>query len=186
MTMTDTRTYPMKVVLVGSCGQVTIRKIKRGDSNELLRFFLRIPEEDRWYLRADVTSLWVISNWMHHDEPNDLFAVVGVVDGRIVAIGTVRSQESESGKYSGGMRVVVEPKCRNQGIGSIITQELIDLAYDNSLDRVIFELVEGKQDRAIRHVEGLGFIRVQTRSRYVQYLDTEPLKVVVMELPVAA
>ena len=48
--------YPKELTLLKSGASVTIRLLQPEDGPELLGFFSRIPEEERLYLKEDVTS----------------------------------------------------------------------------------------------------------------------------------
>ncbi len=43
--------------------EVTIRPLQPGDKAELLGFFLRVPEDDRFYLNSDVAAPEVIGEF---------------------------------------------------------------------------------------------------------------------------
>ena len=54
--------YPMEVEL-GAGETAVIRPMLAGDEEALLEFFLRVPDEDRFYLKEDVTSPAIIRRW---------------------------------------------------------------------------------------------------------------------------
>ena len=54
---------------VTDCGdEVTMRPMMKTDKDALLDFLRRVPEEDRFYLKDDVTSASVVSQWAAHLE----------------------------------------------------------------------------------------------------------------------
>ena len=182
MTITKRRFYPREVFLVRAGTRVTIRPVERADAHELLEFFMRIPKDDSFYLNESVIPE-VIVDWVHHIHFDEAFRVVAGVDHRIVADGTLYRHRGGGPRHIGEIRVVVDPSYRNEGIGSLIIRELIDAAYDDGFERVIFQLVGGKQDNGINLAERLGFTRAETRPDFVKDLDGNPQDVVVMELP---
>jgi hypothetical protein len=45
---------------------------------------------------------------------------------------------------------------------------VVDVAYDNPMDSVVFKLMEGKEDNAVKVAESLGFKRVATLPNFVK------------------
>jgi len=107
---------------------------------------------------------------------------VALIGERIVADATLHRHRAGARRHVGEIRVVVDPDYRNQGIGSMMVKEVVDIAYDNAMDSVIFELVEGKEDDAIKVTQSLGFKRVATLKRFVKDKEQNHHDLVVMEL----
>ncbi len=183
VTVTKVRSYPREVVLAGSGIRVDMRPLEEGDAHELLQFFLRVPEEDRFYLKEDVTSPEVICNWVHDINWGRVFPLVAIVDGRIVADATLHRRRAPARRHVGEIRIVVDPGYRRQGIGTLLIRELNDIAFDNGLERVVFELVEGKEDEAIEVAQRLGFTRTAVLLDHVKDMEGKPHDLIIMELP---
>ena len=181
MTITEMRTYPREVSLVTTGSRLEVRPLEPGDAQELLEFFLRVPEEDRFYLKEDVTSPEVINEWVRNINHDRVFPLVCVADGQIVADGTLHRPRALARRHIGEIRIVVDPKYRKQGVGTLIITELMDIAYDHRLERVIFQLVEGKQDEAMNIAENIGFTREATLYDHIQDMDGYRYNLVVME-----
>ena len=182
MPMTEIRTYPNREVsLVNSGARLQIRPLEEGDAHELLKFFLRVPEEDRFYLLEDVTSPKVINDWVHNIDHERVFPLVCIAEGQIVADGTLHRPRAWARSHIGEIRIVVDPEYRKQGVATLIVRELIDIAYDHHLERVIFKLVEGRQDEAINIAENIGFTREATLYNHIQDMDGYRYDLVVME-----
>jgi hypothetical protein len=64
-----------------------------------------------------------------------------------------------------------------------MVREFMDIAYDNAMDSVGFELVEGEEDSAIKVAEGLGFRKIATLPNFVKDAERNPHNLVIMELP---
>jgi hypothetical protein len=56
------RDYP-KEVTIKSGEKVILRPMVKEDEQKLLKFFLGLPEEDRLFLKNDVTDPKVIESW---------------------------------------------------------------------------------------------------------------------------
>jgi len=60
MSFTVIRSFPKEIELPKSEQLITVRPLNSEDAFRLSEFFSRIPEEDRYYLKEDVTSAEVI------------------------------------------------------------------------------------------------------------------------------
>lgn len=183
MNITVMRDFPKELALPRSDVLVSIRPLQPGDDFELREFFLRIPEDECFFLKEDVTSAEVIDKWVNSIDYDRVVPIVALVEDRIVADATLHRHRAGARRHIGEIRVVVDPKFRNQGLGSMLVRELVDVAYDNAMDGVFFELVEGKEDGAIKLAEKLGSKRVATLPNFVKDLEREPRSLVILELP---
>ncbi|MGD9889735.1 MAG: N-acetyltransferase family protein [Dehalococcoidia bacterium] len=149
--------YPRTLQLRdGAC--LTARPMTAADRPALLRFFLHIPEAERFYLKDDVTSPKVIESWtaqLDYDRALPLLAMAGE---RVVADAVLIRRRGGSRAHAGEIRIVVDPEYRGRGLGAGLTRELIEIAYDADLKDVIFELVSGMQDEAIEAAHSMGAI----------------------------
>lgn len=55
--------YPREVQLRNKA-KVTVRPLAADDVDSLLAFFLSIPEEERYYLKHEVTAPAVVAGWV--------------------------------------------------------------------------------------------------------------------------
>jgi ribosomal protein S18 acetylase RimI-like enzyme len=183
MTTTEMGMYPKQLTLTRGGGDITIRPLERGDGPRLLEFFLGVPEEDRTFLKNDVTSPQVVNSWVDDIDYDIVFPLVATAGTRIIADGTLHRAQEWERRHLGELRIVVGPRYRNQGIGTSIARELIDTAYHNGLARVSTDLVEGKQDTAIMLLEGLGFTKQATYFNFIRTTDGNRHNLVIMERP---
>ena len=58
------------------------------------------------------------------------------------------------------MRIVVDPYYRQRGLGTRLVQELINIATDLRLEKLMLELVDRREDAAVKMAEKMGFRRV--------------------------
>jgi L-amino acid N-acyltransferase YncA len=182
MSFTVIRTFPKEIELPNSELRITVRPLKSEDAFRLSEFFSRIPEEDRFYLKEDVTSAEVVGNWAQHIDYDRVVPMLALVGEEIVADATLHRHRAGARRHIGEIRVVVDPRYRNLGIGSLMVKEVVDIAYDNAMDSVIFELVEGKEDDAIQVTERLGFKKVATLKNFVKDMEQNRHDLIVMEL----
>jgi GNAT superfamily N-acetyltransferase len=153
------------------------------DEAALLRFFLRTGEEDRFYLKEDVTSPSVIRAWcegLDYDRTLPLLAFAGE---EVVADATLHRGRAGARRHNAEARLVVDPEYRNRGLGSLMLKEILEIAYDAELDRVVMELVAGEQQDAIAAAQRLGFIEVARLPGHAQDRALHPRDLVILEAP---
>jgi L-amino acid N-acyltransferase YncA len=151
--------YPKEISLRDGA-VVTVRTLESGDTDHLLDFFLTIPEEDRFFLKDDVTSPALVQGWTQHLNFNRALPLVALDDGRIIAEGVLVRRRGNARSHIAEIRITVTPDWRNRGLGSALMRELCDIAADAELDAVILEVVEDCETAAVEATEAMGFVRV--------------------------
>jgi len=136
---------------------LTVRPLERTDGEALKEFFLGIPEEERFFLKDDVTSTEVIRSWVDELDYRRALPLVAVVGGRFVAEAVLVRRRGNARSYVGEVRVTVSPEFRDRGLGTALIRELRDIADDEELDKVLFRagLGYGRGRREGRRVSGL-------------------------------
>ena len=153
--------FPKEIAL-RDCSRVLVRSPEDGDEQGLLDFFLRIPEEERFFLKEDVTAPGVVHRWVTERDFRRALALLALDGPRIVADAELIRRRGNSRSHIGEIRVVVAPEYRDHGLGTALIRELCDVADDAGLEKVMFELVADREQEAIRAAEWLGFLRVAT------------------------
>jgi GNAT superfamily N-acetyltransferase len=162
---------------------VTLRPMTRDDAAVLGDFFLRIPEEDRFFMKDDVTDPGVIDSWAQRLDYDRTLPLLGFVGDRMVADAALVRHRGGYRRDCAEIRVVIEPEFRGKGLGTILMRELITVAWDAELDHVDFEMVSDIQSEAIEAVEGLGALDACTLSGYVKYEHGKAHDLVFLRLP---
>jgi len=173
--------YPKHITLDDGTA-VELRPLAESDHEALHGFFSRIPEEDLYYLKDDVTDLDVIRNWTHNIDHERVIALEAVVDGEIVSDATIHRTRAFSRRHIGELRVVVDPRFRQRGLGSHVIRELLDIAKELNLYKVYIDLVTRREEAAIRFAERMGFERVATLPARIMDYYGGYQDVVVMEV----
>lgn len=174
--------FPKKVLLLDGT-RITLRPMTPEDEGGLTNFFCQVPEADRRYLKEDVTSPEVIARWARQLDYNRALPLLAIDGNRIVADATLHRRRAIARSHVGEVRVVVEPSFRGRGLGTIMLRELIGIAVDAGLERVIFELAADKEAVAIEAAERLGFVRTATLPNQVKDALGRPHDLIIMELP---
>jgi L-amino acid N-acyltransferase YncA len=162
--------------------EVTIRSLQPGDKAELLSFFLRVPEDDRFYLNSDVAAPEVIGEFTDRIDLEQTIPLVATVEDRILADATLHRSRRAARRHVGEIRVVVDPEYRNRGLGVRLIHELIQLGRDLELRTLVFELVSDHQQSAIQAARGAGFEEIAVLHGRVLDIHGSLRDLVILEL----
>ncbi|MCZ2110376.1 MAG: GNAT family N-acetyltransferase [Dehalococcoidia bacterium] len=175
--------YPITSTLRDG-SSVTLRPMEAGDSAGVLAFFRRIPEDERFFLKDDVTNPAVIDSWAEHLNYDRALPLLGFDGARVVANATLIRHRGGWRRDSAEIRVVIDPGYRSKGLGTLMMRELVNVAWDAELDYVEFEMIAGIQQEALEGVEsGLGALRVGVLQDYVKDAHGNLHDLVFLRLP---
>jgi L-amino acid N-acyltransferase YncA len=172
-----------RTVQLRNGSSVEMRPMEAGDKDKLLEFFLQVPEEDRFFLKDDVTSPRVLESWVSHLDYDRALPLLAWRDGSIIGDAVLVRSRTGARAHIGEIRVVVHPECRNIGLGSELIRQLCDIAADAELEKVIIELVADRDTEAISAAERLGFIRTAMIPEYFKDQRGRTHDLVVLTLP---
>jgi L-amino acid N-acyltransferase YncA len=182
MTVYKLTAYPKQISLRDGRA-VTVRPLAETDADALHAFFAHLPAEDRYFLKDDVSSANVAREWTSKRDFDRVLPLIASVDSEIVADATLIRSRHGAYRNVAGIRVVVAPEYRYQGLGTALLRDLCDIAADAELEKVTSELVAGVQDDAIAAMEQLGFIRAATIHELLRDEQGHTHDVIVMVLP---
>jgi len=155
---TDRRIAPRvdKTVSLKDGNEVTIRNMRPQDVDLSFEFFCGLPEEDRRYLRVDVTRRDLVE-WRTTDvDSGRVDRLVSVANGGIVADGSLELQGHGWGDGIGEIRLMVARPYQHLGLGTLLARELYYLGMQHKLDRIVVRVMR-PQSRAHRIMKRLGF-----------------------------
>jgi L-amino acid N-acyltransferase YncA len=158
--------YPKEVVLKDGT-EALIRPLESGDEAMLLRFFSKIPENDRWYMKYDVMEPGVLKEWFGKLETDRVFATVAVSSEQIIGHGSLHMDEFGCTKHIGRLRVTVMPEFRHKRMGTWMLLDLIRTAMDRGLEELRSDFVVGVEDAAIDAAYKLDFFTRAVLEDYV-------------------
>ena len=183
--MATTTLYPIPgyptVYLTADGAQMTIRPMVPEDKDDLLAFFRRLSDEDRFYLKEDVTDPKILERWAETLDYSRALPLLALLDGKIVGDGTLHHRRAGARQHIGEVRVVVDPAYRNRGVGRGLLHKLIDIAGDKGLKKLMFEVVVDTEQAARHTAHLLGFIPVATLSDHVHDQAGMPHDLLIME-----
>lgn len=183
--MTTTTIYPVSgfptTYLTTDGAPMTIRPMVPEDQDELLAFFRRIPEADRFGLKEAVTDPHVVERWALTLDYSRALPLLAILDGKIVGDGTLHHRRAGARQHIGEVRVVVDPAYRNRGVGRGLLHKLIDMAGDKGLKKLMFEVIADTEEAARHTAQVLGFVPVASLPGHVQDACGHPHDLIIME-----
>ena len=135
---------------------LTVRPVKRGDQPALLAFYREMPQEDRLFLKDDVTTESWADRFIRRIERDEALSLVAEKDGAILAEATLYRPRHGWSAHVGELRVAVARSHRRRGLATSLAGILVKLATDQGADKIVVEVVEN-QVAALRTFVKLGF-----------------------------
>jgi L-amino acid N-acyltransferase YncA len=151
------------------------------DKDALLDFFRRIPTEDRFSLKEDVTDAKILERWAQTLDYSRVLPLLAFLDGKIVGDGTLHHRRAGARQHIGEVRVVVAPASRNRGVGRGLLHKLIEMAGDKGLKKLLFEVVAAMEPAAQHTAQVLGFVPVAMLPARVLDSRGTPHDLILME-----
>jgi RimJ/RimL family protein N-acetyltransferase len=120
--------------------RVILRPLETKDREKLIDFFRRLDDRELSFLRNDVRDPAVIDHWMEHLDYQRVFPLVAEFEGRIVGDATLHMRKVGWKRHLGNVRVVVAKDFQGRGLGTLLINELVDLAAEFGLEKLVAEI----------------------------------------------
>jgi ribosomal protein S18 acetylase RimI-like enzyme len=127
------------------------RPIEPGDEPALRRFFARIPEGDRTFLKEDVEDPRIVAEWSRPEAAR----VIALEEGEVVGSVAVVPLHGWS-SHVGEVRLVVDPDQRGRGIGRQLARHAVREATQLGLSKLVVDVISD-QTALIGMFRALGF-----------------------------
>jgi L-amino acid N-acyltransferase YncA len=158
--------YPKKVTLPDG-GVLTLRTMTRDDQYAMYSFFTNLPQEDRRFLRNDVTDRKVIENWSRNLNYDRVLPILAESDGKIVANATLHYQTFGWGRHVAELRITVDREFQGRKLGSLLLKEISQLAAKSNVKKLLARVVT-EREVVIRAFKKAGFNQVAVLKNYVK------------------
>ncbi len=160
--------YP-KTVSLKNGTNVVLRPLEKDDLTALHQFYLNLPEEDRHYLRADVTALPMVRMQMEDSDAEERTRFVAAAGDRIVGQAALLRPRHGWAQHTAELRCMVAREVQGQGLAKILLRELFQEATRQGVE-VLFGKMTAEQDAAVRIMESLGFREAAVRRDHQRTL----------------
>ncbi|HNQ23921.1 MAG TPA: GNAT family N-acetyltransferase [Phycisphaerae bacterium] len=147
--------YPKQVMLKDG-RNCTIRLLQPSDFDKLTTFFGALPDEDRVFFRHNVQDPNLLRKWTTAIDLDRVVPLVAETDGELVATGTLHLARLGWLRHVAHLRVAVARKWRRVGLAGLLTRELVRVARERHLEKVLVEVIRDNRP-LIAMLERLGF-----------------------------
>jgi ribosomal protein S18 acetylase RimI-like enzyme len=174
----DLNTYQRETQLKDGT-KILLRPMVAKDKDALYEFFKEVPSEDSRFLRDEVSSILLIEKWVKNLDYSRTLPILAIRAGKIIADATINRRRSGWKWHLGTVRVFVHKGYRNVGLGLLMIEELVDIAYKLGIEKLVAE-VPDLSTLAINAFTKAGFYRAAVIANMVKDRDNMPVDVVVM------
>lgn len=122
----------------------------------LLKFTQSLPAGDLVFLRRDITQPDIVREWMEDIVRSRTITVLAEENGQVIGYGNLHFSRQQWTRHIGEIRVLVDAKHRGLGLGERLVDELIKLARERGLLRVVVNIA-ANQPRVRAMFERLDF-----------------------------
>jgi len=158
--------YPKEIDLRD--GQIaTLRVLHQEDEDRLIMFFLTILEDERNFLRYDVTERESLESWFGGPRWNEVFPIGAEINGRIVGVAVLKGYRTQWFAHIGEFWMLVGENTRGLGLGRILASELFNLARNLGMEKLSAEL-RADQLVAIKIYKQLGYVHEGILTDYIK------------------
>jgi acetyltransferase len=168
-----------KEALLKDGTKVVLRPMVAEDKDALYEFFSAVSKEEVRYLRDNVSSRLVVEKWATSLDYDRVLPILALKDDKIIADATLHRRQFGWKHHVGMVRAFVHENFRNVGLGHLMIEEIVDLAGDLKLEKLIVELPD-TNTAAIHAFRRAGFHRAAVIPGLVKDRESQPVDVVVM------
>ncbi len=119
--------------------EVLLRPMVRKDRVAVGDFFNRLTPAVLQYVRHDVTDSKVLDQWFEHLDYGKVFPLLAFKGDKVVANASLHRVGYGWREHLGTIRIVVEPEFHEKGLGTLMTNELVELAMEFGLEKLMVE-----------------------------------------------
>ncbi|MFH2220268.1 MAG: GNAT family N-acetyltransferase [Pseudomonadota bacterium] len=184
--MMDTRFYPkvdlntyQKKTTLKDGTKITLRPMVPEDKDALYEFFKGVDKEVARYLRDDVGSRLVIDKWSKNLDYEKTLPILAVKNGAIIADATINRRQFGWKWHLGTVRIFVHRDYRNRGLGRVMIDELVDVAYKLGIEKLVAEIPD-LNTAAVNAFTEAGFHRVALIPNMAKDRENRPVALVVV------
>jgi L-amino acid N-acyltransferase YncA len=137
--------------------RVMFRFLNDQDREALVQMFQEAPEEDIRFLKQDVKDLSVVNSWVDHLNYRKVLPLVGIdLDNNHIIADATLHRGKHAAKHIGEIRIFVCRSFRNLGLGSLMLEEVLNLALQENLMWVKAEVL-AEHKKVIKAFRAKGF-----------------------------
>jgi L-amino acid N-acyltransferase YncA len=166
--------------------EVLIRPLRIEDLDRSLAFFQALPEEDRAYLRVDVTKRDLVERRICSALRSDkMKRIVALAGEEIVADGALEVGGDEWDRHVAEIRVIVARSYQRRGLGTVMMRELYAEAASQKVQEIVVRIMR-PQRAAWAIARKLGFQEEVLLHDYLKDLSGQKQDLILMRCDLEA
>lgn len=165
--------------------EVLLRPMVKGDRKAVGEFFGRLTPSVLQYVRNDVSDPKVLDEWFDQLNYERVFPLLAFKGDKVVANASLHRVAYGWRKHLGTIRIVVDPELHGKGLGTLMINELVDLAMEFGLEKLMVEFPL-KAHGALAIFKKAGFSPRGVIEGLMKGRHGEDLDIVIMVMDVAA
>jgi len=158
---------------------ILIRPLSRKDGSALLAFFAALPDDDRLFLKEDVTKKEVIDRWIQELNFEKVLSIVAEKDAAIIGDATLHFNIYGWQRHMAEIRCVVSKEYQKKGLGTALMRELVAYAVEKGVVKLSAYMME-TQKSAQQAFTRLGFKKEAELKDFVKDIKGKTHNLVVM------
>jgi L-amino acid N-acyltransferase YncA len=173
-----------KFVTLRNGKRVMFRFLNEQDREGLIHLFQEAPEEDTRFLKQNVKDVKLVNYWVDQLDYRKVLPLLAVdlESNRIIADATLH-RGKHAAKHIGEVRIFVSRSFRNLGLGSVMLEEVLNLAKQESLQWLKAEIMADHK-KVIKAFRAKGFEQKAILDDYFIRKDGVTHDIVLMLRPV--
>jgi len=173
-----------KFVTLQNGKRVMFRFLNEQDREELIRLFQEAAEEDLRFLKQDVKNTRLVNSWVDHINYQKVLPLLALdLEGNNIIADATLHRGKHAAKHIGEVRIFVSRPFRNLGVGSLMLEEIINLAKKEGLHWLKAEIVADHK-KVVKAFRTSGFEARATLEDYFIRKDGVTHDVILMLRPV--
>lgn len=169
---------PKTITLVDGT-PVSLRYFMPSDTEDLLKFYRGLPDEDRMFLKDDVTNRDIFHIFVEKIHSGRSVAILALHDKKIVGEATLHLNLFGWTRHVGELRAVILREYSGKGLTRALIREQVGVAITKNLDKIVFRILENQKDSR-KALEEVGFEAEAVLRRQAMDLQGNKHNVVIM------
>jgi RimJ/RimL family protein N-acetyltransferase len=158
---------------------MVIRTLSKQDGPALLAFFKALPNNDRLFLKEDVTNREVIERWIRELDYGSVLPLVAEKESVIHGDATLHFNNHGWQTHMAEIRCVVSREYQQKGLGTALMRELVSFADQKGISKISAKMMD-IQESAQRAFQKLGFKKAAELKDFVTDIQGKTHNLVVM------
>jgi GNAT superfamily N-acetyltransferase len=145
---------------------IVIRPIGKRDETRLRKFLLRVPEEERLFIKQPLSNPNIVRNWCRNPDFERNLPLLMLHGQKVIGEATLHQRIGGWKRHIGLITFLTDPDYRGRDVSKILVAKLTEIARHCGLRRLEAEL-NGERKIGLQVLAQLGFSKLMHLPDYV-------------------